>query len=322
MNKQDFINLGGKEWTKDDMERVYISASIFNKLMGTALGDGNNKFFFDCKTKKLMRSYKGKKPVVEADYSAVEATAEVEHGDDQLATFEDKEETSAVETFTIDAKPADETVDDEVGSLRDFRIDVITAEEFNSEFERIKTVMLEADGAEFPGVTILGFIDHELREDMQPVIQRYTPQCVAEMVHLLPRSLVQAGQVSSIAVVFDSHTDASVFVATEDVMGVITLMQAEFELLPGSVASVILNLDDEKPDVSKYQKAFDEGRIFYGISIYEAACKLYDGELLDTCGPMMEAVRSVQVAPFSNGGIKDDHWISVAALAVDDSCVK
>lgn len=46
MKKQDFINLGGKEWTKDDIERVYINASVFNKLMGTSLSDGNNKFFF------------------------------------------------------------------------------------------------------------------------------------------------------------------------------------------------------------------------------------------------------------------------------------
>lgn len=68
MTKQDFINLGGKEWTKDDIERVYISASIFNKLMGTALGDGNNKFFFDCKSNRLMRTYKGKKTTVEATY--------------------------------------------------------------------------------------------------------------------------------------------------------------------------------------------------------------------------------------------------------------
>lgn len=68
MNKQDFIELGGKEWAKDGMDRVYISAEIYNKLMHTNFSDSNNKFFFDCNTSALMRSYKGKKPKVEAQY--------------------------------------------------------------------------------------------------------------------------------------------------------------------------------------------------------------------------------------------------------------
>lgn len=68
MDKQAFIELGGKEWAKGEMERVYINSEIFNELMGTRLGDNNNKFFFDCKTNALMRSYKGKKPQVEAQY--------------------------------------------------------------------------------------------------------------------------------------------------------------------------------------------------------------------------------------------------------------
>jgi len=66
--KEDFIKKGGKLWIKNDMERVYINAEIFNEIMNTALGDNNNKFFFDCKTNKLMRSYKGKKPKVEKEY--------------------------------------------------------------------------------------------------------------------------------------------------------------------------------------------------------------------------------------------------------------
>lgn len=68
MNKQDFIALGGKEWIKDEMERVYINAEIFNSLFGTAFSDKSNKFFFDCKTNALMRSYKGKKPQIEKQY--------------------------------------------------------------------------------------------------------------------------------------------------------------------------------------------------------------------------------------------------------------
>lgn len=68
MNKQDFINIGGKEWIKGEMERVYISADIFNDMFGTRLSDRNNKFFFDCKTNALMRSYKSKKPQLEKQY--------------------------------------------------------------------------------------------------------------------------------------------------------------------------------------------------------------------------------------------------------------
>ncbi|MGY8897748.1 MAG: hypothetical protein ACKVI8_06920 [Paraglaciecola sp.] len=68
MTKQDFINLGGKEWAKEGMERVYITSDIFNKLVNTSFSDSNNKFFFDVKLNALMRSYKGKKPKVEIQY--------------------------------------------------------------------------------------------------------------------------------------------------------------------------------------------------------------------------------------------------------------
>lgn len=69
MTKQDFIELGGKEWEKNGMERVYINASIFNKLFGTAYGDNTNKFFFDCNENAVMRSHKGKKPQIVKRYN-------------------------------------------------------------------------------------------------------------------------------------------------------------------------------------------------------------------------------------------------------------
>ena len=68
MNKQDFLDLGGNEWIKNDMERVYIDADAFNKIAETAYSDKNNKFFFDCKTNALMRSYKGKKSQLVEQY--------------------------------------------------------------------------------------------------------------------------------------------------------------------------------------------------------------------------------------------------------------
>lgn len=62
MTKAMILSLGGKEWISGNMERVYINAEIFNKLVETNFSDKTNKFFFDCKTNKMMRSYKGKKP--------------------------------------------------------------------------------------------------------------------------------------------------------------------------------------------------------------------------------------------------------------------
>ena len=70
MNKQDFIKLGGKEWNNHGKERVYITAAIYKEhfFPASALSDKSNKFFYDCKTNALMRSYKGKKPTVEFQY--------------------------------------------------------------------------------------------------------------------------------------------------------------------------------------------------------------------------------------------------------------
>lgn len=60
--------MGGKEWSKDGMERVYINSDIYNELTGRNLSDKTNKFFFDCAANALMRSYKGGKPKIEIQY--------------------------------------------------------------------------------------------------------------------------------------------------------------------------------------------------------------------------------------------------------------
>ena len=69
--KQFFLDLGGKEWVKEGFDRVYINAKQFNALFGNGcnFSDSSNKFFFDCKTNCLMRSYKGKKPMIEKSYN-------------------------------------------------------------------------------------------------------------------------------------------------------------------------------------------------------------------------------------------------------------
>jgi hypothetical protein len=75
MMKQKIINLGGKEWTKHDMERVYITSDMLNVLLeeqgkgSYRLSERNNKIFYDVKANAVMRSYKGKKPSVEIQYS-------------------------------------------------------------------------------------------------------------------------------------------------------------------------------------------------------------------------------------------------------------
>jgi len=72
--KDKIIEMGGKEWIKNDMERVYIDNSILNKLqeekdlMKSNFGSNNNKIFLDVKANAIMRSYKGKKPQVEIQY--------------------------------------------------------------------------------------------------------------------------------------------------------------------------------------------------------------------------------------------------------------
>ena len=72
--KNKLIELGGKEWIKNDMERVYISNEILNvlqeekNLMKSNFGENNNKIFLDVKKNAVMRSYKNKKPAVEIQY--------------------------------------------------------------------------------------------------------------------------------------------------------------------------------------------------------------------------------------------------------------
>tara|TARA_R110000824_G_scaffold189834_1_gene371257 strand:+ start:661 stop:891 length:231 start_codon:yes stop_codon:yes gene_type:complete len=68
------IDLGGKEWIKNEMHRVYINNSILNVLLDELnkgpvnFGETNNKIFFDVKANAVMRSYKGKKPKIEIEY--------------------------------------------------------------------------------------------------------------------------------------------------------------------------------------------------------------------------------------------------------------
>ena len=66
--KEKFLELGGKEWKKGNIHRIYITADIFNQIMETRFSDSRNKFFFDCKKNALMRSYRGKKPSIEKTY--------------------------------------------------------------------------------------------------------------------------------------------------------------------------------------------------------------------------------------------------------------
>jgi len=72
--KSKIIGLGGKEWIKNDIERVYINNEIFNVLLSEEgkgsvnYGESNNKIFFDVKANAIMRSYKNKKPQVEIQY--------------------------------------------------------------------------------------------------------------------------------------------------------------------------------------------------------------------------------------------------------------
>ena len=72
--KNKIIEMGGNEWNKNSMERVYITNEIHNVLRkdkgldSVNFGERNNKVFFDVKANAVMRSYKGKKPTIEIQY--------------------------------------------------------------------------------------------------------------------------------------------------------------------------------------------------------------------------------------------------------------
>ena len=70
-NKARIIGMGGKEWVKNGMDRVYISCAILNvlraekELAQVNYSESSNKMFFDTEKNAVMRSYKGKAPVLE-----------------------------------------------------------------------------------------------------------------------------------------------------------------------------------------------------------------------------------------------------------------
>ena len=64
------IAVGGKAWEKHGFKRIYMTVAQFNEVTGAnfTLSDNNNKIFFDYAANAIMRSYKGKKPTVEAQF--------------------------------------------------------------------------------------------------------------------------------------------------------------------------------------------------------------------------------------------------------------
>jgi len=73
--KAKIISLGGKEWIKGDMHRVYIDNGIHNILRAeeglneVSFGERNNKVWFDVAKNAVLRSYKqSKNPTIEIQY--------------------------------------------------------------------------------------------------------------------------------------------------------------------------------------------------------------------------------------------------------------
>tara|TARA_R110000764_G_scaffold58610_1_gene127300 strand:- start:388 stop:642 length:255 start_codon:yes stop_codon:yes gene_type:complete len=65
------VSIGGKEWEKNGMHRIYMSIDVFNILLErigrlqASLNGDKNKVFYDVSTGAVMRSYNGKKPKLE-----------------------------------------------------------------------------------------------------------------------------------------------------------------------------------------------------------------------------------------------------------------
>ncbi len=72
--KDKMIHLGGKEWAKGELHRVYITPEILNfleKEKGLAVSnysEHNNKIYFDIQLNSIMRRYKNKKPKLEIQF--------------------------------------------------------------------------------------------------------------------------------------------------------------------------------------------------------------------------------------------------------------
>lgn len=64
------IAVGGKIWEAHGFKRIYMTVAQFNAVTGRehVLNDNNNKIFFDYAANAIMRSYKGKKPIVEVQF--------------------------------------------------------------------------------------------------------------------------------------------------------------------------------------------------------------------------------------------------------------
>ena len=67
---EKLIELGGNEWVKGDIKRVYITQDLFNKVtgFGLSLNISKWKFYVDTETSDLFRT-NGKKPVREGNLS-------------------------------------------------------------------------------------------------------------------------------------------------------------------------------------------------------------------------------------------------------------
>jgi len=67
---KDVLKMGGNEWVKGEMKRVYITQELFNKItdFGFRLNNTKWKFYIDQATGDIFRT-KGKKPVREANIS-------------------------------------------------------------------------------------------------------------------------------------------------------------------------------------------------------------------------------------------------------------
>ena len=64
------LAMGLKVWEKAEMKRIYMTCAQFNQATGRDynLSDKSNKIFFDYAANAIMRSYKGKKPLIEVQF--------------------------------------------------------------------------------------------------------------------------------------------------------------------------------------------------------------------------------------------------------------
>ena len=107
----DLLAMGLNIWEKAGNKRIYMTVKQFNEITGYnyTLNDSKNKIFYDFKTNAIMRSYNGKAPKIEVQYTAPQDTTTLD-----VSNTTDTNENVAEPTIAAPAQQTAELTPEEV----------------------------------------------------------------------------------------------------------------------------------------------------------------------------------------------------------------